>query len=336
MQEGWERAHAHLSLDDATLVALLAPALPGPGHTLLAAEPLSGGLANTNYKVTLSGLDEPLVLRVYTRDPDACERERALYTLVHERVLVPDCLYTGMTSGGQPYMVSRWIAGEKLDTLLPSLAGEALAGVSHAVGATLARIGAFTFPEWGFFGPDLTIAEPVRDLRRVTTEYIHEALFSKEATSRLDPELQRRVWALVTEHESLLDAIPEQARLVHSDYKAQNLLVRRGQDGDEWEVAVLDWEFAFAATPLIDLGILLRYSARLDPAFERGVIAGYRDAGGQLAPDWKRVTRLLDLMNLCGFLARPNANDAMVAELAGLLRETVEEWDSYGDNLHAP
>ena len=41
--------------------------------------PLSGGLANTNYKVTLSGANEPVVLRVYTRDPDACERERALY-----------------------------------------------------------------------------------------------------------------------------------------------------------------------------------------------------------------------------------------------------------------
>ena len=327
MQEGWERVHAHLTLDDATLAALLAPALPG--HAVRAAEPLSGGLANTNYKVTLSGANEPVVLRVYTRDPDACERERALYALVHERVLVPDCLYTAATPDGRPYMISRWIAGEKLDTLLPSLTGEALAEVSRAVGATLARIGGYTFPEWGFFGPDLAIAEPVTDPRRVTTEYIEETLFSAEATARLDPELQRRVWALVTANEALLDTIDGQARLVHSDYKAQNLLVRSARDGGEWEVAALDWEFAFAATPLIDLGILLRYSARLDPAFERGVIAGYREAGGQLVTDWKRVSRLLDLMNLCGFLARPNANEPMVAELSGLLRETVEGWDSY-------
>lgn len=327
MQEGWERVHEHLTLDDATLAALLAPALPG--HALLAAVPLSGGLANTNYKLTLSGLDEPVVLRVYTRDPAACTRERSLYALVHERVIVPESLYTGATPDSQPYMVSRWIAGEKLDTLLPSLAGEELAGVSRAVGATLARIGEHTFSQWGFFGPDLSIAEPVADHHRVTVEYIQETLFSAEATARLDPDLQRRVWTLVTDHQGLLDTIPGQARLVHSDYKAQNLLVRSAPDGG-WAVAVLDWEFAFAATPLIDLGILLRYSAHLDPAFERGVIAGYRDAGGELAPDWKRITRLLDLMNLCGFLARPNANEPMVAELTGLLRETVEDWGDYG------
>ena len=326
MQEGWERLHAHLALDEPALAALIAPALPG--HALLAAEPLAGGLANTNYKVTLAGMDEPMVVRVYTRDPDACQRERALFALVHERVRVPGCLYTGTAPDGRPYMVSRWLAGEKLDALLPTLAGDALEAVMRAVGETLAHIGTFTFPAWGFFGPDLSIAEPVANLRQVTTEYIHEALFSAEATARLEPALQARVWELVTAHQSLLDSVPGQARLVHSDYKAQNLLVRPLGDGG-WEVAVLDWEFALAATPLIDLGILLRYSARLDPAFERGAIAGFLAAGGELPPEWKRIIRLLDLMNLCGFLARPEPQERMKIEVAGLLAETVEQWDSY-------
>ncbi|MGH2486782.1 MAG: phosphotransferase family protein, partial [Ktedonobacterales bacterium] len=286
MQEGWERLHAHLMLDDATLAALLAPTLPG--HTLLHAQPLTGGLANTNYKATLAGFDAPVVVRVYTREPEACARERALYALVRERVLVPDCLYTGTTPDGRPYMVSRWIEGAKLDALLPTLAGGALADVSRAVGATLARIGSYTFPRWGFFGPDLAIATPVGDSRQVTVGYIEAALFSAPATARLEPSLQGRVWALVRENQSLLDAMPGDARLVHSDYKAQNLLVRPAATDGGWEVAALDWEFALAATPLIDLGILLRYSARLDPAFERGVIAGYLAAGGQLQPDWKR------------------------------------------------
>lgn len=327
MQEGWERLHAHLTLDGATLAALLAPALPG--HALLAAEPLSGGLANTNYKVTLSGLDAPVVVRVYTRDPDACVRERALYALVHERVLVPDCLYTGSTPDGRPYMVSRWIEGEKLEALLSRTRGEALETVAREVGATLARIGTFTFAESGFFGPDLSIATPIGDLRQAMMDYIEETLFSAEATARIEPALQARVWALVTEHQALADAVAGQAALVHSDYKAQNLLVRPADSG-RWEVAALDWEFACAATPLIDLGILLRYSAHLDPTFERGVIAGFRESGGYLPSDWKRITRLLDLMSLCGFLARPEPQERMMAEVSRLLAETVADWESYG------
>lgn len=324
MQEGWERLHAHLALDEATLAALLAPALPG--HALLHAEPLIGGLANTNYKATLAGLDAPVVVRVYTREPEACERERALYALVRERVLVPASLYTGTTPDGRPYMVSRWIEGEKLDALLPEMAGDALFAVSHEVGVTLARIGTYTFPAWGFFGPDLSIAESLGDLRPMTVGYIEEALFSAPATARLEPALQGRVWALVRENQTLLDAVSREARLVHSDYKAQNLLVRPSATGGGWEVAALDWEFALAATPLIDLGILLRYAERLDPAFERGVIAGYLDEGGALAPDWKRLTKLLDLMNLCGFLARPEPQERMVADVTRLLAATVAGW----------
>ncbi|HKV85603.1 MAG TPA: phosphotransferase [Ktedonobacterales bacterium] len=327
MQEGWERLHAQLPLDMATLATLLAPALPG--HALLHAEPLTGGLANTNYTVTLAGLDTPVVVRVYTREPEACARERALYTLVRERVLVPDCLYTGTTPDGRPYMVSRWIEGAKLDALLPTLTGDALEAVSRAVGATLARIGEYRFPRWGFFGPDLAIATPVGDSRQVTVGYIEEALFSAPATARLEPALQGRVWTLVRENAALLDAIPDDARLVHSDYKAQNLLVRPTTTGG-WEVAALDWEFALAATPLIDLGILLRYAERLDPAFERGVIAGYLATGGQLPADWKRMTKLLDLMNLCGFLARPEPQERMIADVTRLLVATVAGWGSYG------
>jgi aminoglycoside phosphotransferase (APT) family kinase protein len=141
----------------------------------------------------------------------------------------------------------------------------------------------------------------------------------------LEPPLQGRVWALVRENQALLDAIPDEARLVHSDYKAQNLLARASATGG-WEVAALDWEFALAATPLIDLGILLRYAERLDPAFERGVIAGYVDAGGALAPDWKRLTKLLDLMNLCGFLARPEPQERMMEDVTRLLAATVAGW----------
>src|SRR5215813_6923349 len=110
MQDGWGRRHAHVQLDQREVQALLEPALPG--GIVVAAEPLAGGLANTNYRVTLAARDEPVVLRLYTRDVSACAREAALARLVAESVPVAEVLFTdceGTRSGGRPYAVQAWV-----------------------------------------------------------------------------------------------------------------------------------------------------------------------------------------------------------------------------------
>src|SRR5579871_1813523 len=112
MQEGWERRSPHLELNAETLASLIHTALPGA--EIAHSEPLSGGLANTNYKVMLAGREEPVVLRLYTRDPAACARETAIARLVAARVPVPDVLYAECASG-MPFAVTTWIEGTKLD-----------------------------------------------------------------------------------------------------------------------------------------------------------------------------------------------------------------------------
>ena len=46
------------------------------------------------------------------------------------------------------------------------------------------------------------------------------------------------------------------------------------------------------------------------PGFERAFVTAYRAAGGELPPGWRTTVRLLDLLNLLGFLdgepERPN------------------------------
>jgi aminoglycoside phosphotransferase (APT) family kinase protein len=68
-------------------------------------------------------------------------------------------------------------------------------------------------------------------------------------------------------------------------------------------VAVLDWEFAFSGPPLFDVGNMLRDPR--PPAFAEAFVAGYRDAGGELPPGWRRLARALDLFSLADFLTRP-------------------------------
>ena len=332
MQDGWERRFPERELDAETIAAMLRAGFPE--RRVVRAELLSGGLANTNYRVTLAGRERPVVLRVYVRDPAACGTEAALHRLVRDRVPVPDVLHVecaGVGVGGQPFMVLDWAEGTKLDALLAEERDAAVVGaVARAVGSTLARVHAFPFPQAGFFGPDLTIKEALGTPREVVPAYVEEALYERGAAAHLGDELAGRLSRMVREHAGLLDALDPTPRLVHADYKAQNLLVRRAEtDGGGWAVAaVLDWEFAFAWTPLLDLAILLRYADRLPPEFSVGVAEGYTGAGGALPEEWRRCTRLLDLVNLCEFLARPDPGPRTAEDVRALLAATVEYFES--------
>ena len=94
---------------------------------------------------------------------------------------------------------------------------------------------------------------------------------------------------------------------------------------------MLDWEFAFAGPPLIDLSILLRWADRWPPAFEQGVLAGFTAAGGVLPSEWKRTIRFLNLVTLLGFLRAPGASDAaVVRDVVGLIGRTMHEWETDG------
>ena len=77
-----------------------------------------------------------------------------------------------------------------------------------------------------------------------------------------------------------------------------------GRRGGGWRVvAVLDWEYAFSSSPLYDVGNMLRFPR--PPGFEEAFLAGFRDNGGELPPDWRRLSRALDLYSLADFLTRP-------------------------------
>ena len=124
------------------------------------------------------------------------------------------------------------------------------------------------------------------------------------------------------------DVLDGARSLVHSDFNGFNILVR--QNKERWNVtAVLDWEFAFAGSPLVDIGNMCRYSHLHPPIFESEFIRGYREQGGILSPEWKKVAKLLDLLSLCEFLNAPTPRDALRQEVVGLIMRTLEHWDEY-------
>src|SRR2546430_14434143 len=105
MEQDWGRRHDFVALDESAITSLLQPVFPG--KSLASAELLTAGKVNTNYKITISGIDEPFVLRIHVRDRMAGERDFNIFQLVQKRVPVPQILYItmGIAHGAIAYTV---------------------------------------------------------------------------------------------------------------------------------------------------------------------------------------------------------------------------------------
>ena len=329
MKDNWERSYPFVRLDLPTLTELAQPLWPG--RAVVHADLLTAGLANTNYKVMVSGYDTPFVIRVYTRDSAACRKEVDIYNLIHDRVPLPDILYADVDGRRyeRPYAITSWVDGVMLDRALAHGSAEDVASVAHATGAVLATIGSYTFARAGFFGPHLAVDHPLGDADTSWLPYIRDRLFQGPAEGRLGVALRDHLWNMVTQGASAVRTVNDARSLVHADYNGSNIIVRR--EGESWVVgAVLDWEFAFAGSPLHDVGNMLRGADTLPPAFEAAFIRGFEDGGGGLPRDWKNIAALLDLVNLCEFLNAPDPRGTRVADVVRLIRTTVERWEANG------
>lgn len=307
MRERWTRGTPSLSFTDAELSALLAPV-----GVMTSQEPATGGLANTNLRVVVDGA--PLHVRFWVRDPAAAAKELALHALVADRVPVPRLLYAAPDNpiSGHPFAVMTWVDAPRLETTPPD------AAVARAVGATLASIHAFTFARHGFLDGTLRVVTPVSVGGAGLLGFLREVFVDGPGGARLGPELTSRVLACAEREGPLLDEWTGPPCLTHSDYNGSNILVRDGA-----VAAVLDWEFAFAGSPFVDLGNLLRPPRGDDATFVAAVADGYRAAGGVLPAAWRRMSELMDLLAWADFLSRPDPDAALVADARTMVARTT-------------
>ncbi len=328
MQKDWQRRHNFILLDETTLNAMLQPVFLGKSVTSV--ELLTSGLCNTNYKIYLSGIQDAFVLRLYIRDRAACLKDYDLFNLVHDRVPVPELLYVDVAGEryAMGYAVMRWVDGILLSDIITAGDPAQMAACAYAAGTTLASIGTYTFPQAGFFGPGLSIAQPFDSGTAPFLAEIERSLFKGKSGERLGTTLTECLWRFVLDNSNYLEAAEGVAALVHADFKGLNILVK--QEQANWHIAaVLDWEFALASSPLIDIANMLRYDSLLPATYETQFIRGYLDNGGTLPTEWKRASKLLDLLSLCQFLDAPQPGRALVEEVTNLVVGTIEHWEEY-------
>jgi hypothetical protein len=54
--------------------------------------------------------------------------------------------------------------------------------------------------------------------------------------------------------------------------------------------------------------------------------AGYRDAGGVLPSEWRRMSDLVELISWAEFLARPNCGPKLAADARAMIRRVMNDF----------
>jgi aminoglycoside phosphotransferase (APT) family kinase protein len=274
-----------------------------PGRSIVAGRALTGGYSNDNIVVTMADGGE-YVLRRYLRT-NACAVEAALTARLAGVVPVAPVVAADPdgSSAGEPVLLSTFLPGRSVGEVLRRPTEPAAVELGRTVGITLAHIGSVSFAAPGFF-TDSTLqpgpagAEPTSGL----DTFVDRCLDEGNAAGHLSDAEQEQLRRFAEQAAPQLAVLRGSHQLVHADFNPKNLLAAR-RDG-RWQVtAVLDWEFAFSSSPLFDIGNMLR-DAR--PAgFVAGFLDGFRDGGGTLPEDWRRLSQALDLYSLADLLTRP-------------------------------
>ena len=304
-----------------TIDALLATLFPS--RRIAAAQALAEGVCNFNYKVVFDAGD-PVVRRVYGRDPTACQKEVDLLRHVGASVPVPEILdaYPNGLGGVGPFLVTRFVEGITFRRLRATRDTQAIAEAAGSIGETLAAIGRFHFERRGRLSAGLSVEAPFLNGPNAVPESVDRCLASPVLRSRLEEQTCDRVHRALWAHAADLCLLEGECRLVHRDFNNRNVVVR--PEGGRWQVAaVLDWEYAVSGSPLVDVGSFLRYETEASPSREPHFSRGYELGGGRLPDDWRCLARLVDLVALCELLTEPDLPPALVPEVADLVRTAI-------------
>jgi aminoglycoside phosphotransferase (APT) family kinase protein len=285
-----------------------------PRRRVTSAVRLSGGLSNSSFRIYFESSDEPLVLRIYERDPGACWKELDLLHTLGRTVPVPEVLHSEPEGFGDdgPFIFLRYVEGITFRQLKATGDRRAIREASYAVGAALAAIGKH----------DLTSLGHVSEGAHPMPESIDSYLKSPRLIARTGGALADQVRHLIAGWASRLQVVVNERRLVHGDFRKQNVLVR--PDGNAWTVAaILDWECAFTGSPMFDVGLFLRYEQPEQPVAEPAFSRGFLDGGGQLCDGWMDLIRVVDLEGLCRSLTAAHLPLGVEREIIGLVTATA-------------
>ncbi|QDP41579.1 phosphotransferase family protein [Radiobacillus deserti] len=327
MKAGWERSNELIIPTMEIVRNILKPFLKE--KVVLHIQPLSGGLNNSNIKIT-TDTNESFVLRIYSKNSKSIEIERKILNLVKDKVPVPQVLYIDSSCSvlKHPFLILSWVNGTQLSEVMSEKSPKNTSSIGNAVGKALSQIHKVKFAEPGFFDEELKITQNVKLNADTFLMYIEESLLLGYGNKHIGMELCNEVLRFSKEKSHLINNLEEQNSLVHSDFNPLNILVE-DRDRTINISGILDWEYAFSGCPLMDIANFLRYEKVSSPELLNEFIVSYKGNGGILPDKWLQKAKLLDLISLCGLLNRKIIGEVRVKDIKRLILNTIDEWESY-------
>ena len=319
MEADWERREPHVSVDLMEARRLLAPLRLGVRSLVL----LDEGRANTNYRLETDA--GPRVLRMHQRQGESLD----LSLLAPVGVPTPELYFAS-----RDFSLFEWKPGVSLEAALFRKRSLPYIQIARELAEVRRRMNGRRCRSAGLFDAEdpsvaidlsgghdnpLIVKTPWPSAVEGLLGWLRRLLVTAPLSERSSDRLAR----IVEDAEPRLQAVAGSPVLAHGDFKPSNLIV------DETGLnAVIDWEFAHAGTWLSDVGQLLRHPDALPPGFADAFLDAL-DA----PPDTALLARVLDLMNLVGFLCDREGRPKM---RAGILARIDEVCDLYEARFGRP
>jgi fructokinase len=317
--------------------ATLAPEILLAAASQLSSSPLrnsavlSGGFSTTNILLEFAD-DDRCVLRASPQHERLKTEADLLDYLSREapEIPVPKVLWRASEHfpGELGAFAMTYIDGHLLANIEDGLSTATCRDICEQLALAAARIHALRFPQCGLLGPGTKVMEPFASYAAGTVGFLQSCLDNANLQCRLGAERCRRLHHSLT-HRSDLHEPSVTHQLCHSDFNQKNFLVRRNANGRHQLAAVLDWEFAFSGSSVIDIGNLLRFEHE-SPAVESSWFAdAYRAAGGHLDKAWREQAFFADLLAQCAFLINPEELPNTFRTAIGVIDRTLAVLDPH-------
>lgn len=278
-------------------------------HELSSHRLLKGGASNLSYLLRFNQTDLKAVLRIYIRDPGACEKEIRVWRSAAGIVPVPEILHAnprGKRDLG-PYIIYRFAEGVTFQTLKSAGNMDDTGTAAYAIGEALAKVQSIA-----------SLAVPCQ----ISDDWLNSIVLEQ----RLGRYARDRVSAFISGWLPELKSLNEKHALVHGNFNSRNTIIKR--KGHRWVVSgILDWEQAFSGSPLWDAARFICYESYTRPCREPHFSAGYVNGGGSLPADWARLARVINTLTAAESLGRPDLCPAFVPELCQLVAAFVDNRD---------
>ncbi|BCB03658.1 phosphotransferase family protein [Bacillus sp. KH172YL63] len=323
MKAGWERTNNQIIPPVSAIEEMLYPFIKKGSITHH--EVLAGGLNNTNIKIVTG--NGQCVLRIFSNHIKGIKTEKEVLNLLAGMIPVPEVLFSDFSCGKFPYpfILLSWKNGRPLSEVLQGGDEDRPDKAAALVGGLLASIHSITFPQSGLFTEQLVIGEQFRLNPDTYMDMIRGSLVEGFGKKHLGPALSMRICTYAEDHAHLMVDLGEQNSLIHSDFNPLNILV--DEDGSDISIsAILDWEYAFSGTPLIDIGNMLRYEGVSTSGLEDPFIESYLNHGGSLPDQWLLKSKLVDLLALCDLANRKECGEVRIRDIRRLISLTLEKW----------